>query len=156
MTPRRVLRGGACLLLPLLLLCGAGWYAQPGLWRPHTQTELLNHIVYAYRQWQSTGIKLNTGDRFTVAARGEWSYSPVVGLHGPEGAQPAPPYYLLSSAPGGALIGQVGENGDPFYVGRSTTGIASAPGLLYLRINDDRLGDNIGQLTIEITIIPAP
>jgi len=40
-------------------------------------------------------------------------------------------------------------------VGRRSTHFASAPGLLYLRINDDLLGDNEGQLAIEIEIMPS-
>jgi hypothetical protein len=150
-------------LLPLLwlclsafLLCGAGWALQPAAWRPHTQTELLAHTVYAYRQWQSTGIKVNAGDRFTITARGEWVYSPEVGLTGPEGGLPAPSYYPLPYARGGALIGRVGESGEPFYVGGRATGYANEAGLLYLRINDDLLGDNEGRLRLEIKIAPAP
>lgn len=36
------------------------------------------------------------------------------------------------------------------------TGVAQAPGLLYLRINDDLLGDNQGQLSVDISVTPAP
>jgi hypothetical protein len=35
-------------------------------------------------------------------------------------------------------------------------GSAAEAGLLYLRINDDRLGDNQGELRLEIKITPAP
>jgi len=143
------------LALPVVWLCSAGWYAQPGRWRPHAQSELLTHTVYAYRQWQSTGLKLNAGDRFTITARGDWSYSPVVGLTGPEGGLPAPTYYPLPQVSGGALIGRVGEDGAPFYVGRRATGSAAEAGPLYVRINDDLLGDNWGELRLEIEIEPA-
>ncbi len=156
MTVRHLFSRALWLALTVLLLCSAGWYVQPGIWRPHTQTELLTHAIYAYRQWQSTGLKLNAGDRFTITARGEWSYSPVVGLTGPEGGLSAPSYYPLPYARGGALIGKVGEDGEPFYVGRRTTSAAVEAGLLYLRINDDLLGDNQGQLRLEIRITPAP
>jgi len=144
------------LALPVLLLCSAGWYTQPGRWRIHRVGELLAHTVYAYRQWQSTGLKLNAGDRFTITARGDWSYSPVVGPTGPEGGLPAPTYYPLPYVSGGALIGKVGENGAPFYAGWRATGSAAEAGVLYLRINDDLLGDNKGQLQLEIKITPAP
>jgi len=153
---RRLFGGGLWLVLPVRLLCSAGWYTQPGRWRPHTQSELLAHTVYAYRQWQSTGLKLNAGDRFTITARGEWSYSPVVGLTDPEGGLPAPAYYPLPYVSGGALIGRVGENGAPFYVGWRATGSAAEAGPLYVRINDDLLGDNRGELRLEIEIEPAP
>ena len=156
MRGRAVTRRILWLLLPALLTCGVVQYVRPAAWRPHTQDELLTHPIYAYRQWQSTGIELEAGDGFNIKAGGEWQYSPLVGLHGPEGGMPAPPAYPLSRAPGGALIGRIGETGAPFYVGRQTTGYAEAPGLLYLRINDDLLGDNQGKLALEIEIEPEP
>ena len=155
MTAPLRLRRLALAWLALLLVCGAGWYTRPDTWRPHTQSELLTHTVFAYRQWQSTGFYLDQGDRFTLTARGEWLYSPLVGRHGPAGGRPAPAFYPLPNVAGGALIGRVGEDGQPFYVGRWSTHSASAPGLLYLRINDDLLGDNEGQLAVEIEIMPS-
>ncbi len=155
MTASLKLRHLALAGLAVALVCGAGWYTRPDAWRPRAQTELLTHTVFAYRQWQSTGFYLNQGDRYTIRARGEWLYSPLVGKHGPTGGRPAPAFYPLPQASGGALIGRIGENGRPFYVGRRTSGLADAPGLLYLRINDDLLGDNAGQLTIEIEITPS-
>lgn len=137
-----------------MALCAAGWCVTSAatLWQPHSQTELLTRSVYAYRQWQSTGIYLNTGDRVTLTAAGQWSYSPEVGLNGPEGGLWAPGYYPLPEAPGGALLGRVGENGQFFYVGCKLDYIAPAPGLLYLGINDDALGDNVGDLTLKINV----
>ena len=144
MTAPLRLRRLALAWLALLLVCGAGWYTRPDTWRPHTQSELLTHTVFAYRQWQSTGFYLDQGDRFTLTARGEWLYSPLVGRHGPAGGRPAPAFYPLPNVAG-----------QPFYVGRRSTHFASAPGLLYLRINDDLLGDNEGQLAVEIEIMPS-
>ncbi len=155
MTAPFKLRRLALAGLALMLVCSAGWYIRPDTWRPHAQTELLTRAAFAYRQWQSTGFYLNQGDRFTIQARGEWLYSPLVGKHGPAGGLPAPAFYPLPQVDGGALIGRIGENGQPFYVGRWTSGLADAPGLLYLRINDDLLGDNAGQLAIEIEITPS-
>jgi hypothetical protein len=102
-------------------------------------------------------VKVNTGDRVTIRARGEWSYSPFVGLHGPEGGnRPSPGTYPLPNLPGGVLLGRIGEAGQSFYVGRGTTYFAEDAGTLYLRINDDLLGDNVGQLRLDVSIIPAP
>lgn len=148
--------------LPLLalmtipaLLCGAPWAIRPDTWRPHSHTELITHTIYAYRQWQSAGVEVQKGDRLSLRASGEWLYSPLVGLHGPEGGgRPSPAWYPVARIPGGALLGRVGENGEPFYVGRRTTWVADQPGLLFLRINDDLLGDNVGQLTLEIEVTP--
>ncbi len=147
-----------------LALCASSWCATSAatLWRPHSQAVLLTKSVYAYRQWQSTGVYLQAGDLVTIRASGQWTYSPdEVGLHGPEGGRWAPDFYPMPAprALGGALLGRIGEAGDMFLVGRRVTARAPAPGLLYLGINDDLLGDNEGVLTVQIEVksaTPAP
>jgi len=142
----------------VLTLCPASWCATGAvaLWQPRAVSAQSTLTVYAYRQWQSTGLYLKTDDQVRLAASGWWSYSPDVGLHGPEGGLPAPSYYPLRSAPGGALLGRVGEAGVIFYVGRGASYLATQPGFLYLRINDDLLGDNVGSLTVKFEVQPAP
>jgi hypothetical protein len=142
----------------LLALCVASWCATSAaaLWQPHSATTLSTHTVYAYRQWQSVGLFLKAGDQARLTASGLWTYSPEVGLHGPEGGMPAPDYYPLPTARGGALLGRLGEAGNVFYVGHGLTYVAPEPGFLYLRINDDLLGDNVGALTLKIEVEPAP
>ncbi len=123
---------------------------------PVQKADLVERRVYAYRGWQSMGIALHPGDVVTIVARGRWLYSPEVGYHGPEGASPsqypAPSYYPVPNGIGGCLIGRIGENGPPFYVGRRATVRSDATGLLYLRINDDVVTDNDGYVTVEITV----
>ena len=143
----------------VLALCAASWCATSAaaLWRPHQQSDLFTQAVYAYRQWQSTGLYLNSGDRVTLTARGQWSYSPVVGFNGPEGGRWAPTWYPLPSALGGSLLGRVGETGPAFFVGRGTSFTTTEKGLLYVGINDDVLGDNEGALTLKIEVVsPTP
>jgi hypothetical protein len=118
--------------------------------------QLLSQLrVYAYRDWQSTAYSLHPGDRYEISAKGKWLYSPIVGLHGPAGSKHhiSPPFYPLPGVPGGALIGRVGEDGQPFYVGAKSWGVADRAGRLYLCIDDDRLGDNSGKLSVDITIV---
>ncbi len=153
MKTRRILVRVGLLILPILLLGILLMVWASGLWRPFDQADLFTYKVYAYRQWQSTGFYLNPGDEVVIKARGQWAYSPQVGFNGPEGAKPAPSYYPLPSAPGGALIGRIGENGQIFMVGQQLRLTADSPGLLYLTINDDLLGDNQGQLDLAITVI---
>jgi hypothetical protein len=150
---RRIIQGLAVLTLPLILLAIIIAIAVNGGWRPMAQGELFTSSVQAYRQWQSTGFYLNPGDRVSIAANGKWSYSPTVGLHSAEGGEYAPDYYPMPNAKGGSLIGRIGENGATFYVGRYTTMIVTEAGMLYLRINDDRLGDNVGELELEIELV---
>ena len=153
------------IILLLVLACGAlvafGILVASAAWTPQPQEALLVNRVYAYRGWQSTGVQLSKGDGYTIRAEGTWMYSPFAGPNGPEGhyRYRAPDFYPLPNVGGGALIGRVGEDGKPFYVGKGASGQAERNGLLYLRIDDDLLGDNAGQLTFKVTVIsptPAP
>jgi hypothetical protein len=144
----------------LLWLCAASFAAHPAQWRASRAAERQVFPVYAYRQWQSTGIKLAPGDTYTLRATGEWQYSPIVGQHGPAGGRPAAANYPLPQVPGGALLARVGESGDVLFAGARLRAAAAQGGLLYLRINDDLLGDNQGVLSVEIHVVraatPAP
>jgi len=119
------------------------------------QADLAEKRVYAYRDWQSVGVILHSGDRFTIKAKGEWMYTPIGGYNGPEGHKIywAPSFYPLPGPiTGGCLVGRIGESGQPFYVSRYYVSTAVSDGTLYLRINDDLLGDNQGFLTIVVTV----
>jgi hypothetical protein len=112
--------------------------------------------IYAYRDWQSTGLRVRQGDLLALEAEGTWLYTPDE-YHGPEGHRSyrAPSFYPLPSVPGGALIGRIGEEGDPRYVGDSARWRAQHDGLLYLRIDDDILSDNEGFVTVHVQIHSA-
>ncbi len=146
------------LMISVPALCAASWYAASAaaLWQPRSFTTLSSHAVYAYRQWQSTGLYLNAGDRLRLTGSGLWSYSPEAGPHGPRGGQPAPGYYPMPGALGGALLGRLGEAGEILYVGERFTYVAPEAGFFYLQINDDLLGDNVGELRLQIEVEPAP
>jgi hypothetical protein len=139
-----------------ILMCAALPLVGPGTLRPQRQADLQRHIIYPYRQWQSTGLKLQPGDTLNLRAEGQWQYSPIVGLTGPGGGRPAVDSYPLPTVPGGALIGRIGDTGQPFYVGRRYHAWAAEAGLLYLRINDDLLGDNQGVMRVNIDVTPGP
>ncbi|MGC9468093.1 MAG: hypothetical protein ACP5HS_05850 [Anaerolineae bacterium] len=143
------------LLLALTVACGGGaWLARSGV-GPLTQDDLAVPRIYAYRDWQSVGAQLDPGDVVNIRARGRWLYTPGE-YHGPEGhaTYPAPDTYPISggNVPGGVLLGRIGEEGDPFMVGRGRTVVAGRGGLLYFRINDDILTDNEGFVTVEYTV----
>ena len=110
--------------------------------------------IYAYRDWQSTGMMVSPDHRFQIRARGQWLYTPGE-WHGPSGHARflSPAFYPLPGVRGGALIGKIGDNGRPFYVGAQYTGGGSESGMLYLRIDDDILSDNEGQLQVDIQIL---
>jgi hypothetical protein len=125
--------------------------------RGQTEHSALDDIrIYAYRDWQSTGLRVYEGDLLTIQAAGSWLYTPGE-VHGPQGHRTyrAPSFYPLPSVPGGALIGRIGEEGKPRYVGESARWPAQSGGMLYLRIDDDILSDNEGYVTVDIQVQTA-
>ncbi len=123
---------------------------------PMKHEALTNPRIFAYRDWQSVGVQVQAGDVLQISAKGSWMYTPDE-YHGPEGhaRYRAPGFYPLPNVPGGALIGRIGENGEPFYVGQRVTWGAEQDGLLYLRIDDDILSDNDGWVAVEVSISPG-
>jgi hypothetical protein len=146
-------------LLGMVFLClfGVALWGQPVAPQVYDDQKP-DQVVYAYRDWQSTIYTLHAGDSYHIEAEGSWMYSPEVGHHGPEGSRYhlAPESYPMPYAPGGVLIGRIGESGQPFRVGKEGWGIAEGSGKLYLRINDDRLGDNAGSLALDLQVEQAP
>jgi len=148
------------IVLALAALLVFGGIVASAEWGPLDQATLsISNRIYSYRGWQSTGIQLAKGDVYTIRAEGRWMYSPFAGPNGPEGHRRylAPSFYPLPNVGGGALLGRVGEDGPPFYVGRGTQGQAERNGFLYLRIDDDLLGDNQGDVSFQVEVIkPTP
>ncbi|MCS6909037.1 MAG: hypothetical protein NZM11_00470 [Anaerolineales bacterium] len=148
--------GWLLLLLTPAVVCAATTVLRPLDWRPQAFEDAGSYTIYAYRQWQSVGIRVERGDVLRLTASGQWQYSPLVGLHGPEGGgKPVTVNtYPLSTygAFGGTLLGRIGEDGPPFVVGRGTSLRADAEGMLYFRINDDLLGDNEGTVTVKVSV----
>jgi len=144
------------MVLALGALMAFGGLVASADWGPQSHESLLVNRVYAYRGWQSTGVQLHKGDRYALRADGIWLYSPYAGPNGPEGHRRylSPNFYPLPGVGGGSLIGRIGEEGRPFYVGRGLWSQAETNGLLYLRIDDDLLGDNVGSVTINVTVVP--
>lgn len=135
-------------LLTVCMFLGMAWAAAP----PLVDSRDLDALtIYAYRDWQSTGVEMDKEQRLTVRAQGEWLYTPGE-WHGAGGHQrySAPSFYPVPGIRGGALIGKIGESGRPFYVGANYSGRAADTGMLYLRIDDDILSDNQGQLQVDV------
>jgi hypothetical protein len=149
---------GTIVLALLALVALLAWCSVPGeATRGVVEHASLNPTrIYAYRDWQSTGVRVGQDDLLMIEAEGEWTYTPDE-VHGPEGHRiyRAPGFYPLPDVPGGALIGRVGEEGEPFYVGQRMNRRVREEGLLYLRIDDDILSDNEGYVTVEVEVRSA-
>jgi hypothetical protein len=138
------------------LLVAGVYLAAGAALMPLRQENIATPRIFAYRDWQSVGMQLQAGDLVTIWAEGEWLYTPGE-FHGPEGhaRYPAPTFYPVPYVAGGALIGRVGEGGEPFYVGKRATVEALQAGRLYLRIDDDILSDNEGWVEVRVQVQPS-
>jgi RNA polymerase sigma-70 factor, ECF subfamily len=114
--------------------------------------------------WNATGIRLSRGDAVRITAEGTWLLNtnqadgdgfdadgdPLAapGTSGPPGTAGWP----SMTANVGALIGKIGEFGEPFSVGSLAKFDSGAEGVLYLGVNDSRFSDNDGSLNVAVTV----
>jgi len=118
-------------------------------------TELKSVTVNARTALNDTGLTVNRGDILVFDPTGTIKFSTNrEHVSGPEGSGaragreeglPVP------AQPVGALIGRVGTNGQPFFIGAGTNDIEiPASGRLFLGVNDDGLDDNSGSFQVVI------
>ncbi len=106
--------------------------------------------VRAATAWTPTNIEVRAGQDLWFDARGEirWGPGRKDGPEG-EGGSPRNPARPIPSRPGAALIGKIGESGDPFFIGKDSGPIqVRGRGTLFLGINDDYLQDNTGSFRV--------
>jgi hypothetical protein len=106
--------------------------------------------VQADASWTRTNIELRDGQELWFDSRGEVRWGPGR-KDGPggEGGSPRNPNRPIPNKAGAALIGQIGENGDPFFIGSNDGPIrVRGRGTLFLGINDDYLPDNSGSFRV--------
>ncbi len=119
--------------------------------------------VWADIEWNESGITLEAGQTYNIKANGLAITGPLneypEAKSGPAGQTwnltcdlyHTPPMDCnLFGAPYGALVGKVGEFGEPFLIGDASSFIAPEAGLLLLAVNDN-IGthfDNLAGFTI--------
>ncbi len=149
--PRRAALLIVLAALPALcVLLALAWTAAPALLDARDLDAML---IYAYRDWQSTGVYVNQDHVVTIRARGMWLYTPGE-WNNPNGhpRYAAPYFYPVPGIRGGALIARIGENGAPFFAGSNLQIRSVTDGMLYLRIDDDVLTDNEGYLEASVQV----
>jgi hypothetical protein len=126
-------------------------------------------VIKVSEPWVDTGFDVSTTSPVRIFAKGIIDVSlPSRRLFTPngdatcEGSLGTP--LLAPGLPCWSLIGRVGKDGSPFFVGSSSTLIGEDVGRLYLSVNDETsyFADNYGQWTATITIggemtgVPGP
>ena len=100
--------------------------------------------------WTDTGITVRAGDRLQFDVDGE-VYVTSTTATGAGGTGAPGSRFPIRTRPIGVLIGKVATTGRPFEIGTNTGLIQmSAPGRLFLGINDDRFEDNSGSFTVNV------
>lgn len=110
--------------------------------------------VDAQQRWTDTGIVVRAGDTITLDADGSVQLSDDAGdTASPAGSvrnRRAPDAPVLNQLAGG-LIAEIGNYG-PIFVGGRRSFTAPVSGRLYLGVNDDHLGDNRGEFTVNVSV----
>lgn len=75
--------------------------------------------------------------------------------YAPQGPFPMPAM-AEGPTPAFALIGKIGDDGPPFYVGQRYDGIAGRAGRLWLGLNDDQIAGNRGHFRVEVELASLP
>lgn len=104
--------------------------------------------VSGQRPWTPTGMVLRRGEAVTTRTSGEVKFGP--GTANPHGSSDKNPGNPMPNVGTGALIGKIGENGQPFFIGVDGRFQAPADGQLFVGINDSHFGDNEGSYQVEI------
>jgi hypothetical protein len=108
--------------------------------------------VPAFDGWTRAGIEVRAGAKVWFEAKGRIQWGPGrKDSAGGESGSPRNAGRPMPSRNAAALIGKIGENGDPFFIGSDTGPIqVRTSGVLFLGINDDYLGDNSGAFRVTI------
>lgn len=97
--------------------------------------------------WVDSGFFVEAGQELTLTAHGQAITAPINvfdsgSVSGPDGQLAICPNYegspecAMNNAPFGALVGKIGADGTPFYIGSNLTFVADSSGNLYLAVND--------------------
>lgn len=109
--------------------------------------------VDARTPWSDSGVDVRAGQDVVFASTGQvrWGPNRRDGAGG-ERNSPRNPGRPMPDRNAAALIGRIGPNGDPFFIGEDQGAIRMrGSGRLYLGLNDDFLQDNSGVLRVTIS-----
>lgn len=107
--------------------------------------------VPADQTWFDTGIELERGEMISLLASGSIDFGPA--SIDPEGFEPDDhdEYNVVPCASHAGLIGRVGSDGEPFFIGAEAVTVATDAGRLYLGVNDTDVGNNSGSFAVRLT-----
>jgi hypothetical protein len=110
-------------------------------------------LVSPKQAWTATGISVKKDELLSFNANGEIQLSADVNdVATPFGSKSGrkAPRSPLPNVLAGALIGRIGNNGQPFAIGSGVTIKMPGEGYLFLGVNDDGFADNLGEFRVDI------
>ena len=107
--------------------------------------------VEASHVWSDTGVDLERGEMFSVLASGTIDFGSNSTGPGGYGPNDFDQYNVVPCSNHAALVGRIGQDGEPFLLGAEAMSVATAAGRLYLGPNDSNLGDNSGAYAVRLT-----
>jgi len=108
-------------------------------------------VVPAERNaWTDSEMFVEAGDVIQVRAEGQWRMADNWEAAGPDGWDGGSQYKVVQDARAGSLILKVGvsERAYPAYLGKPI--VADASGRVAFRMNDNAVGDNGGELKVQV------
>jgi hypothetical protein len=120
----------------------------------------VNFTISAVKGWQDTGINIKSNSQIIFSYQsGRWSINKdgeYTDANGYYNNYPNMIEGVCKNAPlpdelSGALVGRVG-NGKVFIIGNTQKIISNNDGILFLSINDACLGDNAGDVVVNIVV----
>jgi hypothetical protein len=117
------------------------------------KTETKGIVIDGTKAWTKTGVNVVAGQTVTITATGGVAANGRESC-GPEGF-PLPRwrnYSLLKESPHCGLVGRLGEDGPPVFVGRGGTYKMTGSGEFYFGPNDRDLGNNKGEFKVDISV----
>ncbi|MBA4358203.1 MAG: hypothetical protein C0405_10830 [Desulfovibrio sp.] len=153
-----------CLLLALFAAgcVGVKYSDQPltavDLTEPGAAVELGTRVLAQAEDWRNSGVLVKQGATYAIAASGRWRAWPGCMWTDADGLGMYTPLCLdlggsiLRGWTHQAVIAKIGEQGEPFAVGKSLRFTAPADGLLYFHINEQPRGtwDNEGYVDVTV------
>jgi len=101
--------------------------------------------------WFDTEVDVPSGAKLMIKATGKWSNGGANPQQvGPNGFGGTVSGSVLDTASFASLIGRIGADGAPFFVGANFEENRSDTGGLFLQMNDSGMSDNSGELEVNI------
>ena len=127
------------------------------------ETEMTTRVLARAEEWRNSGVTVRKGSTYKITARGRWTIGPACNWTGPDGVGAYGPLCwgdLLQLRPVksvtlAALIGKIGEKGEPFPVLDELEFTAAEDGVLFFRINDGAgfFFDNDGSVQVRTALV---